>query len=117
MKIVTIGDLRVLAVGASGTELGSERSAIDLIGETYGQEIDVIAIPLERLTPMFLSLKTGVAGHFLQKFINYGFRVAIIGEIPADALASKALRDFVTESNRAKQVRFAATLEALKDPT
>lgn len=114
MNISEIDGTRLLEIDATGPEIGSERSAVDLIGDTYGQDIDLIAIPLARLSPDFLNLKTGIAGHFLQKFINYGYRVAIIGDISAATLASQALRDFVTESNRGGRVLFARSVDALK---
>ncbi len=114
MNISDIDGTRVLEIDATGAEIGSERSAVDLIGDTYGQDIDLIAIPLSRLSPDFLDLKTGVAGHFLQKFINYSYRVAIIGDISGATLASQALRDFVAESNRGGRVLFARSIDGLK---
>jgi hypothetical protein len=114
MNIWEIEDTRVLEVDGAGAELGSQRSAIDLIGETYGQEIDLIAIPAGRLSADFLALSTRMAGDFLQKFINYGYRVAIVGDISAATLASQALRDFVTESNRGGRVVFVRNVDELK---
>jgi hypothetical protein len=107
-------DVRVLEVDAEGPEIGSERSAVDLIGDTYGQEIDIIAIPAARLSPDFLTLRTGIAGAFLQKFMTYGYRVAIVGDISAATLASQALRDFVAESNRGTHVLFVRDADELR---
>lgn len=90
MNISEIDGIRVLDIDSTGPEIGSERSAVDLIGDTYGQDIHLIAIPLARLSPDFLNLRTSMAGHFLQKFINYGYRVAIVGDISAATLASRA---------------------------
>ncbi len=115
MTISEILGVRVLQINGAGSELGTEQSALDIIGEAYGQDIDLIAIPLERLSPDFLNLRTAMAGHFLQKFINYSYRIAIIGDVSAATLASQALRDFVTESNRGGRVLFARNIEALKD--
>ena len=114
MNVSEIDGVRVLEIDSAGPEIGSERSAVDLIGDTYGQDIDLIAVPLSRLSPDFLNLRTGMAGHFLQKFINYGYRIAIIGDISSATLASQALRDFITESNRGGRVLFARTIDYLK---
>ena len=38
-----------------------------------------------RLSPDFLRLSTGLAGDVLQKFVNYGLRVAIVGDVSAAA--------------------------------
>jgi len=51
----------------------------------------------------------------LQKFVSYGYRVAIVGDIEAHLSASAALRDFVRESNAGRHVWFLpddAALEA-----
>jgi hypothetical protein len=107
MKVREIGGVRVYEVAADGPPLGTERHATDLIGATYGADIDVIAIPVGRLHPDFLVLKTRMAGEFLQKMQNYGLRCAVVGDISAAVAQSNALRDFVYESNKIGQVLFA----------
>jgi len=62
-----------------GKKLRTERDAVDLISEAHSA--DVIVIPVERLDPDFFKLRTGVAGQMLQKFVTYGKRIAIIGDI------------------------------------
>ena len=44
----------------------------------------------------------------MQKFANYGLRLAVVGDIAEPLGASAALRDFVRESNRGRQVWFVA---------
>jgi hypothetical protein len=107
MTVTEIGGIRVYALPAAGPPLGSERDAIDIIGETYGMDIGLIAIPAARLHPDFLRLRTRMAGEFLQKMQNYGLRAAIVGDIAAAVAGSTALRDFVYESNAVGQVLFA----------
>jgi hypothetical protein len=96
-----------------GPPLAAERDAVDLIGELYGTEARFIALPTARLGAEFLALRSRVAGEVLQKFVTYGFRVAIVGDIEAAVAASDALRDFVRESNRGKTVWFVPDLDAL----
>ena len=55
----------------------------------------------------FFILSTGLAGEILQKYINYGGRIAIFGDF--SHYTSKPLKDFMYESNRGKDVFFAAT--------
>lgn len=59
--------------------------------------------------PDFFVLGTGLAGEILQKYINYGARIAFIGDFTHEA--SKPLRDFIYESNRGHDVFFVATQE------
>jgi hypothetical protein len=49
----------------------------------------------------------------MQKFVNYGVRLAIVGDISAHVAASTPFRDLVYESNRGRQVWFVADLDAL----
>jgi hypothetical protein len=108
MSVRSIGGVSVYDVAADGPPLGTERDAVDLIGETYGSGADLIAIPVARLHSDFLVLRTRMAGLFLQKMQNYGYRCAIVGDVSEAVAASTPLRDFVYESNKVGQVLFAA---------
>ena len=112
-SIATYGTTKVFVVSSDGPSLASEQSALDLIGATYGQEIDMIAVPAARLGDDFFKLRTGIAGSFIQKFMNYGYRVAIVGDISSHVESSKPLHDFVYESNKGKRVAFVPDLDAL----
>lgn len=105
-KIETINGQRILLCDREGAALASSRDASDLVGEAFSAEAKMIVIPVERLSPDFLKLSSGLAGEVLQKFVNYGLKVAIIGDIAAAIAASGPLRDFVRESNRGHSVWF-----------
>jgi hypothetical protein len=55
----------------------------------------------------FFILSSGLAGEILQKFINYGGRIAIFGDYTH--YKSKPLHDFIYESNKGKDVYFVST--------
>lgn len=112
-ECILAGGQQVLAVPAAGPPLASEQDALDLIGLTYGMEVQVIAVPVARFAPEVFRLRTGLLGAFLQKLCNYRFRVAIIGALSGPISRSTALRDFVVESNRRGDVLFVADFEAL----
>lgn len=57
----------------------------------------------------FFDLRTGLAGEILQKFSNYRMRLAIIGDFTD--IKSKALRDFIRESNTRKTVNFLGSFQ------
>jgi hypothetical protein len=88
---------------ASGPLIVDTQGAVDVIGEAWEQQADLLVIPVERLAPEFFRLSSGLAGEVLQKFVNYGYRVAIIGDVEAHLAASAALRDFVRESNSGRR--------------
>ena len=99
---------------ADGPLLVGERSATDLIGDAMGAGARVVVIPVSRLGPGFLTLSTRIAGEVIQKFVNYGFQVAFLGDVSDAVEASDALRDFIRESNRGRHVWFVADLAALE---
>ena len=87
--------------------------ATELIGAAWGAEAQLVAVPLTRLDKAFLDLRSGLAGEVIQKFVNYNLRLAIVGDISAAVAASKALGDFVYESNRGRHVWFVADMAEL----
>jgi len=52
----------------------------------------------------FFDLSSGIAGEILQKFVNYGLRIAIVGDF--ENISSSSLRAFIIESNRQGSVLF-----------
>ena len=109
-----IGGVAVWLCAPHGPPLASERSATDVIGDVFGSGARLVAIPVTRLGPGFLTLGTRIAGEFIQKFVNYGFQVALVGDVSEAVGASDALRDFIRESNRGRHVWFVPDLAALE---
>ena len=84
------------------------QSALDLLmSAKYTAMTKDIAVDKKLITEDFFILSTGLAGEVLQKFINYGGRIAIYGDF--SRYTSKPLRDFIYESNKGKDVFFVAT--------
>lgn len=113
-KLLAHAGRRVLLLPADGPSVNHPKNANDFIGATYGLEVDFVAIPVARLGPDFLRLSSRVAGEFLQKFVTYGLGVVLLGDVSAEVAASEALRDFVRESNRGRQVFFLPDVAALE---
>ena len=101
-------DARVFHVAADGPAIRTGGDALGLIYDERAQSADWIAVPVTRLDPAFFDLRTGVAGELVQKFANYGQRLAVVGDIGAYLGVSGALRDFVGEANRGRHVWFVA---------
>ncbi|MFD5823912.1 DUF4180 domain-containing protein [Lentzea sp. NPDC060358] len=98
----------VLMCSPDGPPVVDEQSAVDLIATLWGQDVQWLALPLPRLGEDFLVLRTRVAGTVVQKLQQYGFKVAVVGDITEQVAASTALRDFVRESNSGRQLWFVA---------
>ncbi len=74
---------------------------------------NALIIAQENIDASFFDLSSGFAGEVLQKFSTYRMRLAITG--PTSHFTSKALRDFIYECNKAKQILWVENEEeALK---
>jgi len=111
--IEVLHGVRALLCGPDGPVIRTEADALDLMGQVYWDEVELMVLPVPRLTPEFFDLGTGVAGALTQKLLNYGFRVAVLGDIAHHTDASPALAAYVRESNRGRQLWFVPDRAAL----
>lgn len=90
------------------------QSAIDLLmSAKYELGTKNLLIAKRLVAEDFFVLSTGLAGEVLQKLINYGGRIAIYGDY--SRYTSKPLKDFMFESNKGRDVFFAATRDEALD--
>lgn len=84
------------------------QSAIDLLmSAQYDVGSKDIVIPKQLIAEDFFVLSTGLAGEVLQKYVNYGGRMAIYGDY--SRYTSKPLKDFMYESNKGRDFFFVST--------
>jgi uncharacterized protein DUF4180 len=114
-KIYELHAAHVLECVPDGTKLRTYQDAVDLIGKTFENRATLIVIPVECLDDEFFQLKTRIAGELIQKFVQYRRRLVILGDISGFLAESSALRAFVAESNRGKDVWFVASLHDLEE--
>lgn len=87
------------------------QSALDLLmSAKYEAGTKNIVVAQKCICEDFFILSTGLAGEILQKFVNYGARIAIYGDY--SRYTSKPLHDFMRESNEGHDVFFASTKDA-----
>lgn len=105
----------ILAVVRGGELLiSTPQDAVELIAAArYETGCQALILPKETLSEDFFRLSTGLAGEVLQKFVNYGMRVALVGDF--SQYTSKPLRDFIRESNRGNAVLFVRTEEEARE--
>jgi hypothetical protein len=116
METVTYGETTVIIVDELGGSLSTPDDATALLETAFAEHASVVAVPASRFDPLFFDLSTGLAGEFLQKFVNYRVAIAIVGDLTETIAASAALSAFVVESNRGTHVWFvqdAAAIESL----
>lgn len=114
-RVEEIGKRRVFFFAEEGPLLAAPGDTNDFISEVWAQKATVAVLPLSRLSPDFLQLKTRLAGEAIQKFVNYQVLLVILGDVSAAAAQSDALRDFIHESNQGKSVWFLETADALRE--
>ena len=84
------------------------QSALDvLMSAKYDIGTENIVVDKKLITEDFFILSKGLAGEILQKYVNYGGRIAIYGDY--SHYTSKPLKDFIYESNKGKDVFFVVT--------
>lgn len=111
MQIRTIQhDAVTIAIASDTPSLCSADDVLDLaISARYETGADRLVLEKSAFCDDFFVLRTGLAGEALQKLINYHFKLAIVGDF--SQITSKALRDFIRESNRGKNVCFVASYD------
>jgi hypothetical protein len=81
------------------------QSSLDLMATIdYEYQCNRIIINKSAICEDFFHLSTKLAGEILQKFINYNFKIAIVGDF--SIYTSKSLKDFIYESNNGKDIFF-----------
>lgn len=109
-----LSGLRVLECAADGPALRDDRDATRLISMALEHDAELVALPAARLAADFFDLANGVAGAFIQKFVNYRLRLAFVGDLSVALTGSRALEAYVRESNRGVDVWFVADLLELE---
>ena len=112
-SFLALNGVQVYEVPSHGSEPRTGQDAVHLMSAASKRRAAFIAIPVERLGDDFFELRTRIAGEITQKFVMYGARVAIVGNISERIAASKSLAAFVNESNRGHDLWFVDNLQAL----
>ena len=110
MNLTGIEENGVLCVLVESDEpvITDAQSAIDLLmSAQYDVGSKDIVIPKQLVVEDFFILSTGLAGEILQKYVNYGGRMAIYGDY--SRYTSKTLKDFMYESNKGRDFFFVST--------
>lgn len=112
-RIVQAAGHRVLVRDPAASLVQRESDALDLVALAHEHEADWIALPADALHDDFYRLDSGLAGAVLQKLVNYGVRLGVVGDIDRWLARSEALRALVRESNRGASVWFVANEDDL----
>ena len=111
-SIEYIGTIRLLRIAPQGPTLDAN-GLRDLVGDALGHQAEWIAIPVQRLSPDFFELRSGMAGQWLQMLVNYRLHFAVLGDVSTYRAQSESLAAWITECNRGRNGCFVADWDAL----
>ena len=107
ITIIKENNFEIAVVNSSEILITDVQSALDLMATVrYESGCDRIILRKSAIVEDFFDLKTRLAGEILQKYVNYYFKVAIIGDF--SVYSSKSLKDFIYESNKGKHIFFVS---------
>ncbi|EAC5804347.1 TPA_asm: DUF4180 domain-containing protein [Listeria monocytogenes] len=110
VKTVVRNNILVALIHSEQLLINDIQSALDMIATVnYETGSHRMVLSKSAFTEDFFKLSTCLAGEILQKFINYGVKIAIVGDF--SSYSSKSLKDFIYESNHGKDVFFISTVE------
>ncbi len=113
-ELIKKNNREVVVVSSDELLITDVQSALDLaMTVNYETGCTNIVISKEAIADDFFVLSTRLAGEILQKFINYGVRVAVY--VDFSKYTSKPLKDFMYESNNGKDFYFQPTLSLAVD--
>jgi hypothetical protein len=113
-KLIDTPNGKIAVIHSDAPVITDAQTSLDLAATLfYEHECRNIAINKAAITEDFFKLSTGVAGEIVQKFVNYRYRLAIIGDF--SGYTSKPLHDYIYECNKGRHLYFVADEnEALK---
>lgn len=92
--------------------LRNTQDALDLMADPALEGARMAILHKKNITPGFFDLSTRLAGEILQKFANYYFKLAIVGDIKNTG--SSSLKALIYESNKGREIFFLESVEAAK---
>lgn len=108
IKTVKVNNNDIAIIKSEEICIADGQSALDFImNVNYETGCRFIVLNKESITEDFFVLSTGIAGEILQKFINYHFKVAVVGDF--SKYTSKPLKDFIFESNMGTDIFFVSS--------
>ena len=101
---------KIAIVSSDEAVLTDAQTSLDTIVWLYYEYgAQKVLINKSAVAEEFFKLSSGLAGEIVQKFVNYHFKLAIVGDF--SHYTSEPLKAYMYESNRGKHLFFAATEE------
>lgn len=108
ISIKEINNSKYALIQSNELIINDTQDSIDLMADCSYRGAMGMVVMEKNINPDFFKLSTGFAGEILQKFSNYKFKLAIVGDF--SKYSSKSLRDFIYESNKGNTVFFVDSI-------
>jgi hypothetical protein len=104
----------IAVISSEEVIINNGQEALDLIARVrYDYGCNKMIINKKNINEDFFELKNGIAGEIMQKYINYGMSLGIVGEF--EQYSSKSVKALIYESNKGNKIIFKNTFaEALE---
>lgn len=110
IEIITENNIEAALIQSDEILLKDMDTALDLMADVqYETGCRRMILPKKNVAEDFFILSTKMAGEILQKYMNYQVKLAVYGDF--SGYSSKALKDFIYESNQGRDFFFTATKE------
>ena len=109
LKILDINNQTIAEVVSDKVVMKSTQDALDIMANASYQGAQNVMMTEAQFNPDFFDLRTRLAGDILQKYANYGIKLAIIGDFTQ--FESQSLKAFIVECNRGKAIFFVPDRE------
>jgi hypothetical protein len=110
MEVIVNKKNNVAYVNTEEQVIYDVQSALDLLATiSYEYGCKAIIVHKSAIVEEFYDLRTRLAGEIVQKYVNYGMKLAIIGDF--SGYSSKALQDYIYECNKGRDLFFVPNEE------
>lgn len=110
LEKINIHNRDIAVIYSENVQLSCVQTTLDFMMTIYydtGHR--ALIINKEAIIEEFFDLSSRIAGDILQKFVNYQFKLAIVGDF--SMYSSQALKDFIYECNRGREICFVNSLD------
>ena len=108
-KLHRIGNTVVAELTDEHFLISQGQDVLDLMGDLIMDNCNMMIIHENNLHEEFFRLHSGLAGEIFQKFSNYNFKLALIGDFTK--YTSKSFQDLIRESNKGNRIFFVRDID------
>lgn len=108
INVIKMDGINIAEIQSEDIEIKDVRDALDLMANCDYRGARKIIMDEKNIDPEFFSLKSGIAGQIIQKFVNYKVNLAIVGDF--SKYPSDSFQAFIYECNKTRNIIFADTM-------